>query len=57
MGRKCKKLIKNESGSIFIRTTIPAELADFAYESQKRGYTPNDWIRIGIRATLKGDAL
>lgn len=55
MSRPCKGLKKNENGSITIHGTIPPALADDAIRLFEEGYTPADWLRVGIRETKRAE--
>lgn len=55
MSRPFKGLKKNENGSITIHGTIPPALADDAIRLFEEGYTPADWLRVGIRETKRAE--
>lgn len=57
MPRAYGKFEKKENGTISVRCTIPKEMADDAIQLQKMGYTPLDWMRIGIRTTKKAELI
>lgn len=57
MARTYGQMKKNKNGSITVRSTIPAGLADDAIKLQEMGFTPFDWIRIGIRTVKREEGL
>lgn len=53
MGRPHRRPEKEFNGTLRIFTTLPAEMADNALYLYDHGYSPDEWIKKGIRTLIK----